>query len=127
MVTGIILAINPVFSEGLVPNILEIGTDHDGHRPTDCAQKRNVKDDLSRNVTIPVDPLRIVALSTADVEILFEIGAEEKLVGRPDGVRYPSAALGVDRIGGTDAIFNAEMILEKEPDLVLLSMSIGHQ
>jgi iron complex transport system substrate-binding protein len=127
MIAGIILSINPILSECIVFRAHGAGTAPDQHRPTDNTEKRMVKDDLSRDVFIPVDPLRIIALSSADVEIMFAVDAEEKLVGRPDSVRYPSAALGVDRIGATGSIFNTESILEKEPDLVLLSMSKGHQ
>lgn len=91
----------------------------EGLKPT----ARLFKDDLNRTVEIPENPRRIVVVATADVEILFALGAGERLVGVPDGVRYPQAALDIDRVGGMYGNFNAEKIVEKEPDLMLFTMS----
>ncbi|MGD9161731.1 MAG: hypothetical protein PVG39_25195, partial [Desulfobacteraceae bacterium] len=63
-------------------------------------------DDLNRTIKIPDIPCKILALATADVEILFAIGAGERVIGVPDGVRYPPDALGIERVGGMYGNFN---------------------
>jgi len=50
-------------------------------------------DDLNRTVEIQKNPERIVAIATADVEILFLINASEKLVGRPNLPKVSSGSI----------------------------------
>ena len=80
-------------------------------------------DDRGRSVTIPAQPEHVVALSTADVEILFATGAQGVLAGVPDNCSYPSAVKSIPRIGGMYGRFSPERIVGLRPDLVLLTMS----
>jgi len=84
---------------------------------------RKVTDDCQRTVEVPVNPGKIVCLATADVEILFAIGASGSLAGIPDGVRYPPSASAIRRIGGMYGRFNVEKIVGCAPDLVLMTIS----
>ncbi len=84
--------------------------------------KRIFKDELGRIVEIPENPKRIVTVATADIEILFAIGAGDKLVGRPHYLKYPKEALRIDNIGGLYEC-NFEKIVAKDPDLVIMSTS----
>lgn len=84
---------------------------------------RCVIDDCGRTVKVPDIPGRIVCLATADVEILFAIGASGSLAGVPDGIKYPPSASAIRRIGGMYGRFNFEKIISCNPDLVLMTIS----
>lgn len=84
---------------------------------------RSMVDDCQRTVSVPTSPGKIVCLATADVEILFAIGASGSLAGIPDGVRYPPSASAIRRIGGMYGRFNVEKIVGCNPDLVLMTIS----
>ncbi|HEX2960099.1 MAG TPA: ABC transporter substrate-binding protein [Chitinispirillaceae bacterium] len=84
---------------------------------------RLIADDCERTVQIPENPGKIVCLATGDVEILFAIGASGRLAGIPDGVKFPSSALSIERIGGMYGRFNVEKIVGRTPDLVLMTIS----
>jgi iron complex transport system substrate-binding protein len=83
----------------------------------------SVIDDCGRTVEVPNNPGKIVCLATADVEILFAIGASGSLAGVPDGIKYPPAASAIRRIGGMYGRFNVEKIIGCNPDLVLMTIS----
>ncbi|NLL12806.1 MAG: ABC transporter substrate-binding protein [Fibrobacter sp.] len=105
------------------------GTDDTGGIITPQTQKqttthcRSIIDDCKRTVSVPTSPGKIVCLATADVEILFAIGASGSLAGIPDGVRYPPSASAIRRIGGMYGRFNVEKIVGCNPDLVLMTIS----
>ncbi|PIQ97628.1 MAG: hypothetical protein COV67_03270, partial [Nitrospinae bacterium CG11_big_fil_rev_8_21_14_0_20_56_8] len=63
-------------------------------------------------------PQRIVSLSPAFTEILFELGAGPRVAGITDFCIYPEAALHLPRIGG---VVNPsyEKIISLKPDLII--------
>lgn len=63
-------------------------------------------------------PKRIIALAPHIVEMLFEIGAGDKIVGTVDYADYPQAALDIERVGGYYGL-QIERVLALKPDLVL--------
>ncbi|MFP3855032.1 MAG: ABC transporter substrate-binding protein, partial [Anaerolineales bacterium] len=72
-----------------------------------------------REVELESIPERIVSMSPSNTEILFAIGAGDKIVGRDDFSDYPEEALEIPSIGSTYDELNTEAIVELEPDLVL--------
>ena len=62
---------------------------------------------------------RIVALAPHIVEMLFDIGAGEQIVGTVAYADYPEAALKIPRIGGHYGI-QVEKVLALKPDLVII-------
>src|SRR2546426_2723092 len=58
-----------------------------------------VTDDAGRRVTLAVPARRIVSLLPSFTEILFAIGAGERLVGRTTWCDYPPEALAVPSVG----------------------------
>lgn len=77
-----------------------------------------VTDDAGRQVTIPSRPQRIVSLAPSNTEILFAIGAGDRVVGVDSFSDYPPEVRDLPRIGGlTDT--NFERIVALEPDLAL--------
>ncbi len=89
-------------------------------------QTMTFTDDLNRTVEISKNPERIVAIATADVEILFLLNASEKLVGRPNFQKYPPEALKIDEIGGMYPM-NLEKIIAKNPDLIIVTMTFKEE
>lgn len=71
-------------------------------------------------VTLESEPERIVSMGPNMTEILYAIGAGDKLVGRTDYCDYPEEVSEVESVG---TIYNAdiEALLSLEPDLVLAS------
>src|SRR2546426_12347518 len=58
-----------------------------------------VTDDAGRRVTLAVPARRIVSLLPSFTEILFAIGAGERLVGRTTWCDYPPEALAAPSVG----------------------------
>ncbi len=78
-----------------------------------------VRDDYGDTVRVGARPRRIVSLNPATTEILFAIGAGDRLVGRSRWDGWPAEALRVPAVG--DGIRpNLEATLAARPDLVLL-------
>ena len=65
-----------------------------------------------------VEGLRIVSLSPAITEILFELGLGEQIVGVSKYSDYPAEARQIPRVGGYGEP-NIELILRAEPGLVI--------
>jgi ABC-type Fe3+-hydroxamate transport system substrate-binding protein len=68
---------------------------------------------------------RVVSLAPAFTEILFAIGAGDRVVGRTTWCDYPPAALAVPSVGDGIAP-NVEAILARTPDLVVLYASAAN-
>lgn len=62
---------------------------------------------------------RIIALSPHSVEMLFLLGAGDKIVGTLDYADYPEQAKAIPRIGGHEGI-QLDRLLELESDLVIV-------
>ncbi|HEX4627853.1 MAG TPA: helical backbone metal receptor, partial [Gemmatimonadales bacterium] len=76
-------------------------------------------DDAGRVVTLAHPARRIVSLLPSFTELLFAIGAGDRLVGRTTWCDYPPAALAVPSVG--DAMPpNVEAVAARHPDLVVL-------
>lgn len=76
-------------------------------------------DDAGRTITLAGIPQRIVSLAPSNTEILFAIGAGDRVVGRDEFSEYPEEAASIPSIGGSMGEFSAEAIVALEPDLVL--------
>lgn len=62
--------------------------------------------------------LKIIALAPHIVELLFDIGAGEQIVGTTDFADYPEQALSIPRVGNAVKL-KLETIIAMEPDLVI--------
>jgi iron complex transport system substrate-binding protein len=81
-----------------------------------------VTDDAGRAVALPAPARRIVSLLPSFTEILFAIGAGDRLVGRTAWCDYPPAALAVPSVGDGMPP-NVEAVAARRPDLVVLYRS----
>ncbi|SDJ77935.1 vitamin B12 transport system substrate-binding protein [Ferrimonas sediminum] len=66
-------------------------------------------------------PQKLVALSPHSVEMLFAIGAGDRIEATVDYADYPEAAQAIPRIGRFDYL-NMEALMLLQPDLVVLSI-----
>jgi ABC-type Fe3+-hydroxamate transport system substrate-binding protein len=81
-----------------------------------------VTDDAGRRVTLAVPARRIVSLLPSFTELLFAIGAGDRLVGRTAWCDYPPEALDVPNVGDGMPP-NVEAVAARQPDLVVLYRS----
>ena len=79
-----------------------------------------ITDMAGRTVTLDEPATRVVALSAADCEILYAVGAGDTLVGRGEYCDYPAEVLDVPSVqSGYET--NIEQILALEPQVLLMS------
>jgi len=85
-----------------------------------------IVDDFGYEVTIIKKPERIISLSPANTEILFAIGAGDKVVGVTEYCDFPPEVKEIDKVGGYTTP-NIEAIVAKNPDLVVASYGNGEE
>ena len=78
-----------------------------------------VVDMTGREVKLEKPAERIVALTAADCEIVYALGAGDLLVGRGEWCDYPAEVFGVESVesGGNT---NIEQILALDPDVLVM-------
>lgn len=79
-----------------------------------------IVDSFDNVAVIEREPLRIVSCAPAITEMLFELGAGEKVVGRTDYCNYPLEVSKIESVGMID-VPSIEAIVALEPDLVIAS------
>ncbi|MBX7173451.1 MAG: cobalamin-binding protein [Pyrinomonadaceae bacterium] len=84
------------------------------------SQSREITDDLNRKVKIPEKVTRAISLAPNLTEIIFAVGAGDKLVGRTDFCNYPEDAKKITSIGDTLKP-NVENIIALKPQVVFVS------
>jgi len=77
-------------------------------------------DMAGREIKLEEPATRVVALTPADVETIFAIGAGGLLVGRGEYCNYPSEALDISAVQSGNET-NIEQIIALEPQLVIMS------
>jgi iron complex transport system substrate-binding protein len=81
-------------------------------------------DDIGRPVAVPGRASRIVSLSPNLTEMLFAVGAGDRIVGTDDFSNFPRAARAIPKVGGMQP--NIEKIASLRPDLVFASTEGNH-
>ncbi len=79
-----------------------------------------ITDDAGRAVTIAEQPMRIVSLAPANTEMLFAIGAGQRVVGVTSYDDYPAEVADIEKVGDFTGP-NLEAVAAADPDLVLLT------
>lgn len=86
-----------------------------------------IKNNLVKNKLIKNKPIKkIIALAPHSVEILFSIGAGDRIVATVEYADYPKAALNIPRIGNHTGI-QIERVVELQPDLIVTSKTASKQ
>lgn len=83
-------------------------------------QTREITDDLGRTVKIPEKIERAVSLAPNLTEIVFAVGAGEKLVGVTSFCNYPEEAKNITKVGDTINP-NLEAVIAQKPQIVFVS------
>ena len=81
---------------------------------------RDITDDLGRRVSIPAKVDRVISLAPNLTEIVFAVGAGDRLVGRTSYCDYPSEAKAIPEVSDT-LHPNLERIIALKPQVVLVS------
>lgn len=81
---------------------------------------REVTDEAGRRVRAPARPQRIITLAPNLTEIVYAIGAGNRLVGNTTYCDYPKEAEQVSKVGDTLQP-NIERIIALKPDIILIS------
>jgi len=104
-----------IFSIGLIPSC----SGRLKQSPS-AEQTREVTDEAGRRVQLPQRIDRIVSLAPNLTEIVFAVGAGERLVGRTRYCDYPAEAKNVPDVGDTMTP-SIERIIALKPQIVLIS------
>lgn len=80
----------------------------------------SVVDDIGRSIDLEVEPERVVSMAPSVTEIIFALGAGDKIVGVTDACDYPPEALEIPKIREPFGDFSIEKMVELEPDLVIM-------
>lgn len=84
----------------------------------DTVHAVTLTDDCGHQVTLDHAPERIVSMAPHVTELLFAIGAGNRIVGVDEYSDYPEAALHLPRIGNSSRI-DIERVLVLKPDLAI--------
>jgi iron complex transport system substrate-binding protein len=82
--------------------------------------RREITDDAGRRVSVPVPVNRVISLAPNLTEIVFAIGAGDRLVGRTSYCDFPPEAKAVAEVGDT-LNPSLERIIALQPQVVLIS------
>jgi iron complex transport system substrate-binding protein len=83
-------------------------------------QSREVHDDLGRAIKVPAKIDRAISLAPSLTEMIFAIGAGDKLVGVTTYCNYPPETASIEKIGDTQTP-NIEKIIALKPQVVFVS------
>lgn len=99
-----------------------------GQRPSSATGDRIFEDRLNRRVSLAHEPKRIVSLSPAHTELLFALGAGDRVVGVSAFCNFPADVKTKTNIGGPDpAKLSLETIVSLKPDFVLADSNYQKQ
>ena len=77
----------------------------------------NITDNFGRVVVLDKEPQRIVSLSPANTEMLFDLGLGDRIVGDTDFCDYPPAAKNITHVSGFTGI-SMEKLVAANPDVI---------
>ncbi len=82
-------------------------------------EKIVIIDDLGIEIVLEAPAQKIISISPSLTEILYSVGAGDKLIGRDSNSMFPEAALEAVDLGGMWDGIPVEDFLAMEPDLIL--------
>ena len=77
-----------------------------------------ITDDEGTSVELAAEPKKIVSLTPATTEILFQLGAGDRVVATDDGSDYPQQATALPHVATFSSV-DVEKLVALEPDLVV--------
>ena len=85
-----------------------------------------ITDSYGKEITLSKEPEKIISAAPNITEIIFKIGAEDKLVGRTNYCDYPESVSTIESIG-TMRTPDIEKIIGLEPDMVIASTHFNEE
>ncbi|AEH37958.1 PGF-CTERM-anchored ABC transporter substrate-binding protein [Halopiger xanaduensis] len=91
-----------------------------------CEYPLTLEDATGEEITIEEEPESVVALQPSDAQTLYEIGAEDKVVGMPVSpyTDYLNASADLDITEDDGVTPVAEEVIDREPDVVLAANAL---
>ena len=86
--------------------------------PSPTASAITVTDDEGTTVTLAAPPQKVISLTPATSELMFALGAGDRLVGRTDSDDYPAQVSSVPAVATFQGV-EMEKVVNIGPDLVL--------
>lgn len=84
-------------------------------------------DQMGREITVPINPQRIISLVPSQTELLFDLGLEDRVVGRTKFCIHPKEkCVNTPVVGGTKQ-FRMETIHQLKPDLIIGNKEENYQ
>lgn len=99
---------------------LSCSSPRESSQPSSATTMHEVTDEAGKRVRLPVRPQRIVTLAPNLTEIVYAIGAGERLVGNTTFCDYPAEAKQVVKVGDTLQP-NIERIIALKPEVIFVS------
>jgi iron complex transport system substrate-binding protein len=117
-----IFRFNLIFALALVALAfaLSCSSRREASAPGATAEMREVLDEAGKKVRLPARPQRIITLAPNLTEIVYAIGAGNRLVGNTTYCDYPAEAKQVAKVGDTLQP-NIERIIALRPDVIFIS------
>lgn len=118
------VACTPVLTEEPADEVVEEPTQApqivvETEEPTQVPEPIALEDGLGVEVVLDGAALKVISISPNLTEILFGVGAGDRLIGRDSNSMYPEAAIDAVDLGGMWDGIPVEDILAMEPDLIL--------
>ena len=112
----------PIFTLALVALAFALACTSPGKMsaPDATTEMREVTDEAGKKVRLPAHPQRIITLAPNLTEIVYAIGAGNRLVGNTTYCDYPPEAKQVAKVGDTLQP-NIERIIALRPDVIFIS------
>jgi iron complex transport system substrate-binding protein len=85
---------------------------------TNETHARIVKDDLGRNVSVPVNPKRILSLTPSITELVYTFVDTTKVIGRSVWCDYPESVKKIPAVNSYP--LDIEAVVRLKPDLILV-------
>lgn len=92
-----------------------------GGEKKDALVSLNVLDDANNELKLSYYPTSIISLAPNLTEIMFALGASDKLVGVTDYCDYPEEAKNIEKVGGMLEP-DYEKVASLKPDLILMTV-----
>lgn len=99
-----------------------------GTQQSSCSFPVSKTDATGTKVSLTEEPQRVVTLSPSAAQIMWEIGAKDKVVGVTQYANYLKGAEKKANVSGTGESFvNVEKVVSLEPDLVLAPNTVSKE
>lgn len=85
-----------------------------------------ITDSEGTEITLELEPQKVVSMAPNITEVMFNLGVEDKLVGRTDYCDYPAEAADIVSVG-TLTTPDIEKIVSLEPDVVIASTHFSEE